>query len=72
MKLLIPLWAFLQLLLLEYYYEQFWIKFVQAKADNHHGNFHPKWLNFGKAIKVAEMMLVCLFLFSIFIKADVR
>lgn len=49
------------------------MKFLRAKADNHHGNFQRKWLKFGKAIKVAKMMLfVCLFLFSIFIKADVR
>ena len=49
------------------------MKFVQAKADNGHGNFQPKWLKFGKAIEVAKIMLfVCLFLFSILIKADVR
>lgn len=53
--------VFSVLLLLEYYYEQIWMKFVQAKADSHHGDFQPKWLKFGKAIKVAEMMLICLF-----------
>lgn len=61
------------MLLLEYYYEQIWMKFVQAKADSHHGDFQPSWLKFGKAIKVAKWCsFVWLVLFSIFIKSDVR